>query len=161
MNTTSLTAKREHLAILLEVVQRCTHFMHASGSKVFWPLHGVPLRQRCKEVDLFDSLAASRLRSSEVQENLGMTTRSIANVEEQDVDLFGAVIVSMERLKIIDSADHWKLISEPCNAVNHEYEDDGARLAEFFELMVGDTPKLVGCFTRLQAHCDSTYSLFQ
>jgi len=90
-----------------------------------------------------------------------MTTRFIANEEEQDVDRFGAVIVIMERLKIIDSADHWKLISERCNAVNHEYEDDGARLAEFFELMVGDTPTLVGCFTRLQAHGASTYSSLQ
>ena len=45
------------------------------------------------------------------------------------------------------------------NAVNHEYEDDGARLAEFFELMVGETPTLFKYFTRLHAHCTSTYSL--
>jgi len=60
MNKTPLTAEREHLANLLEAVQRCTHFMHASGSKVAWPLNGVTLRQRCKEVDLFESLVASK-----------------------------------------------------------------------------------------------------
>ena len=39
MNKTPLTAEREHLANLLEAVQRCTHLLHASGSKVAWPLN--------------------------------------------------------------------------------------------------------------------------
>ena len=63
----------------------------------------------------------------------------------------------MGRLKVIDSAEHWKLIRELRNAVNHEYEDDGTCLAEFFELMAGETPTLIGYFARLQAHCESTY----
>ncbi len=46
MNTNSLTAEREHLANLLEALQRCTHFLHASASKVPWPLDGMTLRQR-------------------------------------------------------------------------------------------------------------------
>ena len=58
MNLTSLTAEREHLANLLEATQRCAHFLHASGSKVAWALNGLTLRQRCKDVDLFESLAA-------------------------------------------------------------------------------------------------------
>lgn len=108
--------------------------------------------------DQHESLAAFRVRFSEFQEHLGKTMRSVAIEEEQDVDRFGAVLAFMERLKVIDSADHWKLIRELRNAVNHEYEDDGARLAEFFELMVGETPTLFGYFTRLHAHCTSTYS---
>lgn len=58
MNTTSLTGKREHLANLLEAAQRCTHFLHASGSTVAWPFNGAKLRQPCKDVDLFKSLTA-------------------------------------------------------------------------------------------------------
>jgi|GEM_PF-6175325 len=47
MNTTSLTAEREHLENLLEAAQRCTHFMHASASKIAWPLNaGQPCRGR-------------------------------------------------------------------------------------------------------------------
>jgi len=109
--------------------------------------------------DQHESLAAFRVRFSEFQEHLGKTMRSIAIEDEQDVDRFGAVLVFMERLKIIDSADHWKLILELRNAVNHEYEDDGARLAELFELMVSETPTLAGYFMRLQAHCASAYPL--
>ena len=107
--------------------------------------------------DQHESLAAFRVRFGEFQEHLGKTMRSVAIEEEQSVDRFGAVLAFMERLKVIDSADHWKLIRELRNAVNHEYEDDGARLAEFFELMVGETPALFECFARLNAHCTSTY----
>lgn len=45
MNTNSLTAEREHLANLLEAVQRCAHFQHVSSSKVGWPLGGSGLKQ--------------------------------------------------------------------------------------------------------------------
>ena len=107
--------------------------------------------------DQHESLAAFRVRFSEFQEHLGKTMRSVAIEEEQDVDRFGTVLAFMERLKVVDSVDHWKLIRELHHAVNHEYEDDGARLAEFFELMVSEAPTLVGYFTRLRAHCASSY----
>ena len=58
MNTNSLTAEREHLANLLEAVQRCAHFLHASSSKVEWPLDGHRLKQRQKDEPLFETLAA-------------------------------------------------------------------------------------------------------
>ena len=45
MSTNSLTAEREHLAKLLEAVQRCAHFLHASSSKVGWPPEGSGLKQ--------------------------------------------------------------------------------------------------------------------
>ena len=106
-----------------------------------------------------ESLAAFRVRFSEFQEHLGKTMRSVAIEEEQDVDRFGTVLAFMERLKVIDSVEHWKLIRELRNAVNHEYEDDGARLAEFFALMVGETPTLFEWCARLNAHCISTYGL--
>ena len=109
--------------------------------------------------DQHESLAAFRVRFSEFQVHLGKAMRSVAMEEEQDVDRFGTVLAFMERLKVIDSADHWKLIRELRNAVNHEYEDDGARLSEFFELMAGEAPNLVDYFTRLRAHCTSTYGL--
>ena len=107
--------------------------------------------------DQHESLAAFRVRFSEFQEHLGKTMRSVAIEEEQEVERFGPVLAFMERLEVIDSAEHWKLIRELRNAVNHEYEDDGTRLAEFFELMVSEAPILVGYFARLEAHCESTY----
>ncbi len=110
--------------------------------------------------DQHESLAAFRVRFSEFQEHLGKAMRAVAIEEEQDVERFGSVLAFMERLQVIDSADHWKLIRELRNAVNHEYEDDGDRLAEFFELMATEAPVLFGYFGRLQAHCASAYGIF-
>lgn len=109
--------------------------------------------------DEHESLAAFRVRFSEFQEHLGKTMRAVAIEEEQDVDRFGAVLAFMERLQVLDSTEHWKLIRELRNAVNHEYEDDTARLAEFFELLVKETPALFDYHARLQAFCAGTYPI--
>ena len=106
-----------------------------------------------------ESLAAFRVRFSEFQEHLGKAMRAVAIEEEQEVERFGAVLAFMERLKVLDSADHWKLIRELRNAVNHEYEDDTARLAEFFDLLSKEAPTLMDYFTRLQDHCNRTYRI--
>ncbi len=111
--------------------------------------------------DQHESLAAFRVRFSEFQEHLGKAMRAVAIEEEQEVERFGSVLAFMERLQVIDSADHWKLIRELRNAVNHEYEDDGTRLAKFFELMTQEAPALFGYFDHLQAHCASAYGLSQ
>ena len=109
--------------------------------------------------DQHESLAAFRVRFSEFQEHLGKTMRSVAIEEEQDVERFGAVLAFMERLRVIASVEQWKLIRELRNAVNHEYEDDAARLAEFFELMTKETPALFDCFDRLKEHCTKEYGI--
>ena len=109
--------------------------------------------------DQHESLAAFRVRFSEFQEHLGKTMRALAIEEEQDVERFGAVLAFMERLNVLDSAEHWKLIRELRNAINHEYEDNTTRLAEFFELLAKETPMLFGYFSRLQEHCASAYGI--
>ena len=109
--------------------------------------------------DQHESLAAFRVRFSEFQEHIGKAMRAVAIEEEQDVDRFGAVLAFMERLQILDSSEHWKLIRELRNAVNHEYEDDSLRLAEFFELLVVQTPVLFDYLSRLSGYCAKAYGL--
>jgi hypothetical protein len=54
MNTHSLLiAQRQHLAGLLEAIQRCVYFLHASDSGIEWPLTGDFLFDRKKDNDLF------------------------------------------------------------------------------------------------------------
>lgn len=107
--------------------------------------------------DQHESLAAFRVRFSEFQEQLGKAMRAVAIEEEQEVERFGAVLAFMERLQVLDSAAHWKLIRELRNAVNHEYEEDTERLAEFFGLLARETPALFEYFSRLRDDCFSAY----
>jgi len=104
-----------------------------------------------------ESLAAFRVRFSEFQEHIGKTMRAIAIEEEENHEPFGAVLAFMEKLGILDSTQHWKLIRELGNAVNHEYEDNPDRLSEFFRLLTEETPVLLGYAKRLTAYCDHHY----
>jgi hypothetical protein len=75
------------------------------------------------------------------------------------VDRFGSVLSFMERLQVLDEAEHCKLIRELRNAVNHEYEDCSVRLAEFLAPVAKETPVLFGYFERLSNHCVANYGL--
>ena len=59
MNTSALLdAEKNHLAGLLEDIQRCVYFLHASSQTLTWPLQGTHLLEHKKDNDLFESLAA-------------------------------------------------------------------------------------------------------
>lgn len=109
--------------------------------------------------DQHESLAAFRVRFSEYQEHLGKTMRAVAIEEEVDVDRFGSVLAFMERLQVLDDTDHWKLIRELRNAVNHDYEDDPGKLSTFIERMLAEVAALEGYHQRLSDFCRQTYGL--
>lgn len=105
-----------------------------------------------------ESLAAFRVRFSEFQEHLGKAMRAVAREEEQPTELFSAVLLYMAKLGILDSVEEWKVLRELRNAVNHEYEEQSARLSEFFLELVRATPTLFTWFDRIEAFCRATYS---
>lgn len=104
-----------------------------------------------------ESLAALRVRFSEFQEHIGKTMKAIAQEEEKPVEPFTAVLLYMEKLGCIDSAQRWKEIRELRNAVNHEYEDDSVMLQQFFVALLANTPELLRWHDGLQAFCQQTY----
>ncbi len=107
--------------------------------------------------DQHESLAALRVRFSEFQEHMGKTMKAIAQEEEKPVEPFTAVLLYMEKLGCIDSAQRWKEIRELRNAVNHEYEDDSAMLQQFFVALLASAPELLRWHDSLQAFCQQTY----
>lgn len=107
--------------------------------------------------DQHESLAAFRVRFSEYQEHLGKTMRAVAIEEEVDVERFGSVLAFMERLQIVDGTEHWKLIRELRNAVNHDNEENVERLNGFFQQMLTEAEALFGYHDRLRAFCIQAY----
>lgn len=112
---------------------------------------------QCLTPEQHETLAAFRIRFSEFHEHLGKTMRAIAREEEQNTEPFSAVLLYMEKLGIIDSAEHWKVIRELRNAVNHEYEENTQRLSEIFLALTQATPELFDWFGRIIAFCKATY----
>ena len=106
-----------------------------------------------------ETLAAFRVRFSEFQEHLGKTMRAIAIEEEVEAERFGAILAFMEKLGIIETTERWKLIRELRNAINHEYEEDAERLAQFFLATLQATPELFEYFQRLLTFCSNAYGV--
>ncbi len=104
-----------------------------------------------------ETLAAFRVRFSEFQEHLGKIMRAIAREEEQSTEPFSFVLLYMEKLDILDTVDHWKMIRELRNAVNHEYEENEQRLSEFFVALTKAAPQLFAWFNRIIEFCESSY----
>ena len=104
-----------------------------------------------------ETLAAFRVRFSEYQEHIGKLMRAVAIEEEQKTEPYTAVLLYMEKLGVIESAQAWKELRELRNAINHEYEEDAARLSLFFEELVGVTPQLLCWHDRLAFFCRRTY----
>lgn len=109
--------------------------------------------------DQHETLAAFRVRFSEFQEHIGKCMRAIAFEEESPTEPFGAVLALMEKLGILDEIDHWKLIRELRNAINHEYDDDPKRVAEFFRLLCEEAPSLLRYHEALERFCQENYHL--
>lgn len=107
--------------------------------------------------DQHESLAALRVRFSEFQEHMGKTMKAIAQEEEKPVEPFTSVLLYMEKLGCIDSAQRWKEIRELRNAVNHEYEDDPVMLQQFFVALLASAPELLAWHDGLLAFCQHTY----
>lgn len=103
------------------------------------------------------TLAAFRVRFSEFQEHLGKAMRAIAIEEEQKTEPYTAILLYMEKLQLIESVEEWKEIRELRNAVNHEYEENTARLTEFFMELTQATPQLFAWHDKLVQFCQETY----
>ena len=109
MSSNSLTAEREHLSNLLEAAQRCAHFLHASSSKVDWPLEGAGLKQRQKDAALFESLVAFNERFAKLQDTLGAAMRHSALLMSEANTPFLKVLALFEKLGVIESIDRWQM----------------------------------------------------
>lgn len=159
MNTRSLLDEREHLAHLLEAVQRCAFFMHASASKVPWPLSGSGLQQRQKDEELFESLAAFNERFAKLQDTLGAAMRHSALLMGETTTPFLRVLSLFAKLRVVESIESWQLCRTARNLAAHDYETNYELIAEHFNELQALQPVLVKAASRLVQLCADTLSL--
>jgi len=153
MGSNSLDDEREHLSNLLEAVQRCTHFLHASASRATWPLDGQTLRQHQKDVALFEALAAFNELFAKLQDTLGAAMRHAALLLSEPTSPFLKVLALFEKLAVIDSTEGWQLCRTARNLAAHDYETDYDRSAEHFNALHSLQPTLVRTAARLLPLC--------
>ena len=156
MNTASLQAEREHLANLLEAVQRCTFFLDSSSSSVQWPLAGPALKLKQKDEPLFQALAAFNERFAKLQDTLAAAMRHCALLMGETTAPFLRVLALFVKLQVIDSIESWQVCRTARNMAAHDYETSYSRIAEHFNELHSLQPVLVDAAARLLKLCAQT-----
>ena len=151
MNNDTLNAEKAHLSGLLEAIQRCVYFLHASDQKITWPLTTEHLTAHKKDVSLFESLAAINERFAKLQDTLGAAMRHAALLSGEPSDTFLKVMSFYEKAGVIESIAAWQLCRTTRNLAAHDYETDYSEIAEHFNSLHMLEPQLIGAaakFTR-------------
>lgn len=153
MNENILDAECSYLANLLEAIQRCVYFLHASDTKIIWPLLSEELASRKKDEQLFESLAAINERFAKLQDTMGAAMRHAAMLMGEPTDSFLKVLAYYEKNGVIISVSSWQLCRAARNLAAHDYETEYAAIAEHFNTLHELQPMLYQTAACLLEHC--------
>lgn len=157
MNTTHLLqAEKEHLADLLEAIQRCVYFLWASEQRLTWPLEGTDLSNRKKDIPLFECLSALNERFAKLQDSLGAAMKHSLLLAGESPDSFLKVLVVFEKIGVLASVENWQTARAARNLAAHDYEVDYQLVAAHFNALHHLSADLLGTARRFVAYCNST-----
>ena len=137
-----LNVQKQHLAGLLEAIQRCVYFLNASDSTIVWPLTGDFLSSRKKDNDLFEALAAINERFAKLQDTMGAAMRHSLLLSGEQADSFIKVLAIFEKNGVIQSVEDWQVARTARNLAAHDYETDYNEVAEHFNTLHSIKPGL-------------------
>ena len=139
MNTAALQAERDHLANLLEAVQRCAYFLDSSSSSVHWPLDGPAL-----------ALAAFNERFVKLQDTLAAAMRHSALLMGETTAPFLRVLALFVKLQVIESIESWQV----CRTVRNMAAHAAARLLKLCAHALDVGPATADFEVEFQAVCN-------
>lgn len=159
MTNSALQAERQHLAALLEAIQRCVFFLNGSILKISWPLTKEHLENRMKDIALFESLSSVNERFSKLQDTLGAAMRHAVILSGEPSETFLKVLSFYEKTAIIESIESWQICRTTRNLAAHDYGVDYEEIAEHFNALHGLIPILMGASRRFLQYCDNNFQV--
>lgn len=157
--TDILDQQRRYLAQLLEAIQRSAYFLRQSQAKVIWPLQEPTLEQNCKNVDLFETLAAINERFAKLQDSLAAAMRNTALLMGEYPDNFLKVLATFEKWGVLESSSQWQQVRVIRDMAAHDYDLDYRNIADHFNTLYDLTPMLLDTARNLLRHADQSLSL--
>ena len=154
-----LAAEQQHLASLLEAIQRCVFFLDASDKKIAWPLMPDVLIQKKKDQSLFESLSAINERFAKLQDTLGAAMRHALMLQGEQAETFLKVLTFYEKIGVIDSVGTWQLCRTARNLAAHDYETEYSSIAEHFNTLHELEPMLFFASERFLERCKSNLGI--
>ena len=159
MNPALLEHEKQHLASLLEAVQRCVYFLDAAGGSVTWPLAAQGLEQHKKDKELFGALAAINERFAKLQDTLGAAMRHAMGLSSEPAETFLQVLAFFEKLGVIASIADWQTCRTARNLAAHSYETDYESIAEHFNTLHEMQPVLYASARKFVSYCCATIGI--
>lgn len=153
MNLTLLNSQKQHLAELLEAIQRCVYFLDASSRKLAWPLTDDLLKVHKKDVVLFEAMAAINERFAKLQDTLGAAMRHACILSGEPSDSFLKILSFYEKAGVLESVESWQLCRTARNLAAHDYDIDYAEIADHFNSLKTLTPLLYMTAARFHKYC--------
>lgn len=159
MNPALLEHEKQHLAILLEAVQRCVYFLDAASGSVTWPVDAQTLEQQKKNKALFGALAAINERFAKLQDTLGAAMRHAMVLSSEPAGTFLQVLAFFEKLGVIESIANWQICRTARNLAAHSYETDYESIAEHFNTLHDMQPVLYAGARKFVSYCRTTIDI--
>jgi hypothetical protein len=159
VNLALLDAEKQHLAGLLEAIQRCVYYLNASDSKIDWPIESSVLEERKMDSDYFESLAAINERFAKLQDVLGAAMKHSLLLLGEASESFLRVLSAYEKLGILESIASWQLCRTARNLSAHDYETQYQQIATHFNTLHELQPFLYQTARRLIAHCEENLKI--
>lgn len=156
MNPALLEHEKQHLANLLEAVQRCVYFLDAASGSVTWPVDAQALEQQKKDKALFGALAAINERFAKLQDTLGAAMRHAMVLSSEPAETFLQVLAFFEKLGVIESLADWQTCRSARNLAAHSYETDYESIAEHFNTLHEMQPVLYASAREFVSYCRVT-----
>ena len=128
-----LTAEKQHLAGLLEAIQRCAFFLDAAQSRTPDPIEPQWLEDRKKDLDFFANLSTVNERT----------------------DTFLRVLAFFEKAGVIGSLETWQEIRSFRNSSAHDYETDYGAICDHFNTLRALTPGLLAAAGKFAGFCNT------
>ncbi|PPD35798.1 MAG: hypothetical protein CTY19_01775 [Methylomonas sp.] len=155
----NLNAEKNHLADLLEAIQRCVYFLNASSQKITWPLTAEFLENERKNIGLFETLAAINERFAKLQDTLASAMRHACMLSGEPCERFLKVLSFFEKTGVISTVENWQLCRATRNLAAHDYETDYAEIAEHFNALSELSPELLKTSARFLIYCQESLSI--
>lgn len=149
-----LAAERQHLAELLEAIQRCVYFLDAADRKIAWPLAAETLERNKKDTELFSALSAINERFAKLQDTLEAAMRHALTLSGESADSFLRVLALYEKLGVIESAEDWQVCRAARNLAAHDYDTHYREIVAHFNGLHELRPTLLGAARRFLTYCD-------
>lgn len=137
-----VTAHKQHLADLLEAIQRSVYFLHASDAEMAWPLTGEFLASKKKDIEVFTALAAINERFAKLQDTIGAAMRHSLLLSGEQADSFIKVLAQFEKNGVVESIEDWQVARTARNLAAHDYQTDYAQAAQHFNVLHSLQPSL-------------------